>query len=180
MISDFDLNIVGPALLAGMLVLSTHVPLGRRVLERGIIFIDLAIAQGEELGIPMWVCQAARLVFKHAMFQGAARHFERGGYSREDAELKASGVIGEASADPTFAKLIANKRADRDALIGEMIGSLYATDIVAALNASDVRERMKAIGQELSPSTSEQFQEQIRNDYALWGKVVRASGAKAD
>lgn len=35
--------------------------------------IDLAIAQGEQLGIPMWVCQAARLVFKHAMFQGAAR-----------------------------------------------------------------------------------------------------------
>ena len=54
------------------------------------------------------------------------------------------------------------------------------TDIVAALNAPDVRERMKAIGQELSPSTAEQFQEQIRNDYALWGKVVRASGAKAD
>ena len=35
--------------------------------------IDLAIAQGEELGVPMWVCQAARLVFKHAMFQGAAK-----------------------------------------------------------------------------------------------------------
>lgn len=34
--------------------------------------IDLAIAQGEELGVPMWVCQAARLVFKHAMFAGAA------------------------------------------------------------------------------------------------------------
>jgi 3-hydroxyisobutyrate dehydrogenase-like beta-hydroxyacid dehydrogenase len=34
--------------------------------------IDLAIAQGEELGVPMWVCQAARLVFKHAMHQGAA------------------------------------------------------------------------------------------------------------
>jgi 3-hydroxyisobutyrate dehydrogenase-like beta-hydroxyacid dehydrogenase len=31
--------------------------------------IDLAIAQGEELGVPMWVCQAARLVFKHAMHQ---------------------------------------------------------------------------------------------------------------
>lgn len=54
------------------------------------------------------------------------------------------------------------------------------TDIVAALNAPDVRERMKAIGQELSPSTPEQFHEQIRTDYALWGKVVRASGAKAD
>jgi 3-hydroxyisobutyrate dehydrogenase-like beta-hydroxyacid dehydrogenase len=35
--------------------------------------IDLAIAQGEELGVPMWVCQAARLVFKHAMFNGAAK-----------------------------------------------------------------------------------------------------------
>ncbi len=35
--------------------------------------IDLAIAQGEALGVPMWVCQAARLVFKHAMHQGAAR-----------------------------------------------------------------------------------------------------------
>jgi 3-hydroxyisobutyrate dehydrogenase-like beta-hydroxyacid dehydrogenase len=34
--------------------------------------IDLAIAQGEELAVPMWVCQAARLVFKHAMFAGAA------------------------------------------------------------------------------------------------------------
>jgi 2-hydroxy-3-oxopropionate reductase len=33
--------------------------------------IDLAIAQGEELGVPMWVCQAARLVFKHAMYKGA-------------------------------------------------------------------------------------------------------------
>ena len=48
--------------------------------------IDLAIAQGEALGVPMWVCQAARLVFKHAMFQGAAKddltsivqHIERG------------------------------------------------------------------------------------------------------
>lgn len=30
--------------------------------------IDLAIEQGERLGIPMWVCQAARLVFKQAIF----------------------------------------------------------------------------------------------------------------
>lgn len=51
MISEFDLNIVAPALLAGMLVLSTHVPLGRRVLERGIIFIDLAIAQVAGVGV---------------------------------------------------------------------------------------------------------------------------------
>jgi 2-hydroxy-3-oxopropionate reductase len=36
--------------------------------------VDLAIAQGEELGVPMWVCQAARLVYKHAMFEGAANN----------------------------------------------------------------------------------------------------------
>jgi len=35
--------------------------------------IDLAIAQGEELGVPMWVCESARLVFKHAMHKGAAK-----------------------------------------------------------------------------------------------------------
>ena len=32
--------------------------------------IDLAIAQGEALGVPMWVCQAARLVCKHAVMAG--------------------------------------------------------------------------------------------------------------
>lgn len=32
--------------------------------------VDLAVSQGEALGVPMWVCQAARLVLKHAMFQG--------------------------------------------------------------------------------------------------------------
>jgi zinc/manganese transport system permease protein len=49
--SYIDLTIVGPALLAGLLVLSTHVPLGRKVLRRGIIFIDLAIAQVAGLGV---------------------------------------------------------------------------------------------------------------------------------
>lgn len=34
--------------------------------------VDLAIEQGEELGVPMWVCQAARLVLKHLVFQGHA------------------------------------------------------------------------------------------------------------
>jgi zinc/manganese transport system permease protein len=46
-----DWSIIGPALMAGMLVLSTHVPLGQVVLERGIIFIDLAIAQVAALGV---------------------------------------------------------------------------------------------------------------------------------
>jgi 3-hydroxyisobutyrate dehydrogenase-like beta-hydroxyacid dehydrogenase len=36
--------------------------------------VDLAIEQGEALGVPMWVCQAARLVVKHGVFQGRAGH----------------------------------------------------------------------------------------------------------
>jgi zinc/manganese transport system permease protein len=40
-----DLSIVGPAFVTGLVVLATHVPLGRQVLERGIVFLDLAIAQ---------------------------------------------------------------------------------------------------------------------------------------
>lgn len=32
--------------------------------------VDLAIEQGERLGVPMWVCQVARLMFKHAMYAG--------------------------------------------------------------------------------------------------------------
>ncbi|MDJ0741495.1 MAG: metal ABC transporter permease [Gammaproteobacteria bacterium] len=46
-----DLSLLGPPLLAGAVVLSTHVPLGRQVLARGIIFIDLAIAQLAGLGV---------------------------------------------------------------------------------------------------------------------------------
>jgi zinc/manganese transport system permease protein len=50
-IDGLDPGILGPAFLAGLLVLSTHVPLGRQVLSRGIIFIDLAVAQFAGLGV---------------------------------------------------------------------------------------------------------------------------------
>ena len=46
-----DPALLAPPLLAGMLVLMTHVPLGRRVLARGIIFLDLAVAQLAVLGV---------------------------------------------------------------------------------------------------------------------------------
>jgi len=49
--SALDWGILGPALIAGLLVLATHVPLGVQVLDRGIVFIDLAIAQIAGLGV---------------------------------------------------------------------------------------------------------------------------------
>ena len=50
-LSGLDLGILGPAFLAGLLVLATHVPLGIQVLDRGIVFIDLAIAQVAGIGV---------------------------------------------------------------------------------------------------------------------------------
>lgn len=57
---------------------ATQTMFPRAVLSRGFDYgaamhilmkdIDLAIEQGEALGVPMWVCQAARLLFKHAVF----------------------------------------------------------------------------------------------------------------
>lgn len=44
-------SILLPAFAAGLLVLATHVPLGMQVLARGIVFIDLAIAQIAALGV---------------------------------------------------------------------------------------------------------------------------------
>jgi zinc/manganese transport system permease protein len=66
-----DLGLLAPAFVAGLIVLATHVPLGRRVLARGVVFLDLAIAQIASLGVIVcvgfgldldgWIAQAAAL-----------------------------------------------------------------------------------------------------------------------
>ena len=58
-LSQEMLGLLAPAFIAGLIVAATHVPLGQEVLKRGIIFIDLAIAQIAALGV----------VFAHVMFQ---------------------------------------------------------------------------------------------------------------
>ena len=45
------LEIIGPAVAAGLMIALTHAPLGIEVLRRGIIFIDLAVAQIAGLGL---------------------------------------------------------------------------------------------------------------------------------
>jgi len=44
-------GILWPAFIAGLLVTATHVPLGMQVLARGIVFIDLAVAQIAGVGV---------------------------------------------------------------------------------------------------------------------------------
>ena len=46
-----SLSILWPAMVAGLLVTATHVPLGMQVLARGIVFIDIAIAQIAGCGV---------------------------------------------------------------------------------------------------------------------------------
>jgi zinc/manganese transport system permease protein len=67
-VDAIDLTIIAPAFLAGVLVLATHIPLGAQVLKRGIVFIDLAVAQIAALGVIVagmadlnqgWVVQGA-------------------------------------------------------------------------------------------------------------------------
>lgn len=48
---NFDFALLAAPFAAGLLVLATHVPLGMEVLKRGIIFIDLAVAQVAGLGV---------------------------------------------------------------------------------------------------------------------------------
>lgn len=48
---NVEWGLLAAPFVAGLLVLATHVPLGIAVLKRGIIFIDLAIAQVATLGV---------------------------------------------------------------------------------------------------------------------------------
>ena len=50
-LSAADISILLPAFAEGLLVTATHVPLGTQVLARGIVFIDLAIAQIAGCGV---------------------------------------------------------------------------------------------------------------------------------
>jgi zinc/manganese transport system permease protein len=49
--ANLEFSILIPAFLAGLLVTATHVPLGIQVLNRGIVFIDIAIAQIAGVGV---------------------------------------------------------------------------------------------------------------------------------
>ena len=50
-LAALDASILLPAFAAGLIVTATHVPLGMQVLARGIVFIDLAIAQIAGCGV---------------------------------------------------------------------------------------------------------------------------------
>jgi tripartite-type tricarboxylate transporter receptor subunit TctC len=52
--------------------------------------------------------------------------------------------------------------------------------VLRALAAPEVAERVQQLGQTPSPAGAEEFGRYIRSDYERWGRVVKASGAKAE
>jgi len=61
----------------------------------------------------------------------------------------------------------------------EIVNRLNA-DIVRGLAAPEVRERLLALGVEPQTSTPEQLAAFVKSEIAKWGRIVRASGARAD
>ena len=108
-------------------------------------------------------------------------------------KLRALGVLGakriEALPDvPTAAELGYAELASVNEWYGVIAPAATPKPVIAALNGGivralqspDVLQRLQALGMNASPSTPAEFDKQIREDYALWGKVVKLSGAKAD
>jgi tripartite-type tricarboxylate transporter receptor subunit TctC len=60
------------------------------------------------------------------------------------------------------------------------IVSRVNADVVKALAASDMKERLASLGIDAVGSTPEQFSAWIKDEVTRWAKVVKASGAKAD
>jgi len=119
-----------PALAAGLLVLATHVPLGRMVLARGIVFIDLAIAQVAGLGVVAahaagfepggWWVQAVALA---AALAGAAflAWTERRAGTRQEAVI---GVLFVVAASAEIIVLALSPHGDehlKDLLVGQIL-----------------------------------------------------------
>ncbi len=133
--SGLDPAILLPALAAGLLVLATHVPLGQAVLKRGIVFLDLAIAQIAGLGVVVahslggeesaWLTQAGAVT---AALLGALflRHMEERVASRQEAIIGVTFVAAACLAlilmshDPHGAEHL------QDLLVGQILWTTWS------------------------------------------------------
>ena len=108
-------------------------------------------------------------------------------------KLRAIGIIGATRIDalrdvPTAAESGFSEFANVIEWYGMVAPAATPRAIVNALNAGlvralqmpDVQERIRALGMTPSPSSPEEFDKQMRADYALWGKVVKQAGVKSD
>ena len=154
-----DLSLIAPAFLAGALVLLTHVPLGAQVLKRGIVFIDLAIAQIAALGVIVaglmdlephgWQMQAAAGV---AAALGALllNWTEKRWAEVQEAQI---GVVFVLAATGSLLLLANNPHGGehlRDLLSGQILWVNYAQLMFPALGSVFILAMLRLFGQRLS------------------------------
>lgn len=60
------------------------------------------------------------------------------------------------------------------------VSSKLHADVVKALNAPELKERLSSLGIEPIGTTPAQFATFLREELAKWGKVIKATGIKAD
>jgi zinc/manganese transport system permease protein len=140
-------SILLPAFAAGVLVLATHVPLGAEVLRRGIIFIDLAIAQIAGLGIVVahalgiaphgWRAQAAAIV---AALSGALllRWVERKAPERQEAIIGVCFVVAASIAILLMSKDPQGGEHLRELLVGQILWSTWEGLLPLAVTTAGV------------------------------------------
>ncbi len=141
-----DAAILLPAMAAGLLVLATHIPLGQEVLRRGIVFLDLAIAQFAALGILLartlevaeqgWQMQCA--AFAAALIGAAILHWrERRNPAQQEALIGISFVAASSAAVLLVAKDVHGGEHLHEILVGQILwtswGDLLSLSIVTAL-----------------------------------------------
>lgn len=137
-----DWTILGPAMVAGLLVLSTHVPLGQEVLKRGIIFIDLAIAQIAGLGVltagvmgwedMMWAVQLSAV--SAALLASAGLHWTEKRWPQSQEAL--IGILFILAATGSILLLAENPHGAqhlKDILVGQILWSTWHSLIPVAL-----------------------------------------------
>jgi zinc/manganese transport system permease protein len=159
---NLDLAILVPPFAAGLLVLATHVPLGAQVLRRGIVFIDLAIAQIAALGVIVaglldvtpggWQVQVAAAV---AAVAGALllTWTERRWPEVQEAQIGALFVLAATAGILLLAKNPHGGEHLRDLLAGQILWVGFAQLLVPAVVTALIlvlwfgwRERLPRIG----------------------------------
>ena len=107
--------------------------------------------------------------------QSRAKGSKRSSYAPEIPTMRESGLEGyeEAGSDLWFGVFAP---AGTPASI---IERLHA-ELVKALKSADVAERIRAQAYDVWTLAPDEFTAFLRTDHARWGKIVKASGAKAD
>ena len=159
-LAAIDSAILAPAFLAGLLVLATHVPLGAQVLRKGIVFIDLAIAQIAALGVVLagtfelsadgWQVQAAAAV---AALGGALLldWTERKWPAVQEAQIGVVFVLAATAGILLLAKNPHGGEHLRDLLAGQILWVSYARLTVPAMASVAIVAFWFALRGRLSP-----------------------------